>query len=202
MFFFFFCLPTVVVCLFAASYACVCTLSAALSLFYSRLFSNLVGFSVRSLPCPTSWNVSAATWAAHSASTVCFPLLCVPRFGESNLPLAETSATIKVSPIGGIILLKGFACTLEAGLGNILGCHMCRPGMRQNDWECQKILPPSSLSYCSCTLSWFTWARLGVCFWVLGNLFAINEYFTKKKKQQWYSECSFELVLFSSVSGR
>lgn len=55
-----------------------------------------------------------------------------PCFGESNLLLTETSAIIKVSSIGEVMLLKGFACVLEAGLGNTLGCQMCRPGMRQN----------------------------------------------------------------------
>lgn len=65
-----------------------------------------------------------------------------PCFGELNLSLTEMSATIKVSPIGGIMLLKGFACLFEAGLGNTLGCHMCHPGMTQNRGECQKIFPP------------------------------------------------------------
>lgn len=55
---------------------------------------------------------------------------------NQNLLLAEMSATIKVSPIGGVMLLKGFACLLEAGSGNMLGCHMCQPGMRRNSSEC------------------------------------------------------------------
>lgn len=75
-----------------------------------------------------------------------------PRCGESNL-LTETSATIKVSPISRVMLLKGFACILEAGSGNTLGCHMCRPGMRHNGWECQEIRSPMFLR-----LSWITWA--------------------------------------------
>lgn len=53
-------------------------------------------------------------------------------FGESNLLLTEMSARIKVSPIARVMLLKGLACILEAGSGSTLGCHMCRPGMRQN----------------------------------------------------------------------
>lgn len=61
----------VAVCIFGAPRAC--TWAAVLSLYYLGLFSNLVPFNMRSLLCPTSWNVSAATWTPHSANTVCFP---------------------------------------------------------------------------------------------------------------------------------
>lgn len=54
---------------------------------------------------------------------------------NQNLLLTGMSATIKASPVGGVMLLKGFACLLEAGSGNTLGCHMCQPGMRQNSSE-------------------------------------------------------------------
>lgn len=84
--------------------------------------------------CPTSRNVSAAVWAPRSASTVCFPSPYAVALVEPNLLLAETSATIRISPIGWVMLLKGFACILVAGSGNTLGCHLCRPGMRQNGW--------------------------------------------------------------------
>lgn len=49
-----------------------------------------------------------------------FPALC-PRFVESNLFLTEMSAAIKASPVGGVMLLKGFACLLEVGLGEHTG---------------------------------------------------------------------------------
>lgn len=55
-----------------------------------------------------------------------------PRIVESNRFLAGMSAAIKVSPVGGVMLLKGFACLLEVGSGSTLGCHM-----RQNGSECQ-----------------------------------------------------------------
>lgn len=115
---------------------CVHTLAAVLSLFYPRLFSNLVHFNMHFLLCPTSWNVFAAAWTPRSASSLLYAFALV------NLLLTETSATIKVSPVGGVMVLKGFACILETGLGNILGCHVCRFGMTQNSWECQKPPPP------------------------------------------------------------
>lgn len=45
---------------------------------------------------------------------------------NQNLLLAEMSATIKVSPVGGVMALKGFACLLETGRGNTPACHRCQ----------------------------------------------------------------------------
>lgn len=111
-------------------------------------------------------------------------------FGESNLLLTETSARIKVSPIARVMLLKGLACILEAGSGSTLGCHMCRPGMRQNGWGSQNVLPPPLSSvYCCSTLSWLTSAGPGC-------LFVLNNYFTKMVQV-----IHFRLLLFCSASG-
>ncbi len=94
-----------------------------------------------------------------------------PHFGESSLPLTEMSATIKVSPIGGVMRLKGFACLLEAGLGNTLGCHMCHPGIKMNGWESQKFFPLFALLYFHTELIHLSQERF--------YFFALNEYYTK-----------------------
>lgn len=92
----------------------------------------------RALPPPSHFlkclcgNVSAAL-----SDYRLFSLLCALALLNQNLLLTAMSATIKVSPIAGVMLLKGFACLLEAGSGNTLGCHLCYPGMRQNSLECQ-----------------------------------------------------------------
>lgn len=114
------------------SAVCVRPLAAVLSEFYPRLFSNLVRFNMHTLSSAPLLEMSLRQRKPHTLQVpFVFPPLR-PCFGESNLLLTETSATMKVSPIGRVVCLKGFACILEAGLGNTLGCHMCHPGMRQN----------------------------------------------------------------------
>lgn len=53
---------------------------------------------------------------------------------NQSLLLAEMSATIKVSPVGGVMPLKGFACLLETGWGNTLACHTCQLKAPLNPW--------------------------------------------------------------------
>lgn len=64
-------------------------------------------------------------------------------FGELNLLLTETSATIKVSPVGGVMVLKGFACILEAG-----SCGTY--------WDVMYAVPPPTSFYCSWIVSCVT----------------------------------------------
>lgn len=103
---------------------CSCASAAAPSLFYPRLFSNLVRFNMHPLLLPHFLRRLCGSVNPTLGVYRLFSLLYAPRFGEWNLPLAEVSATIKVSPIGGVMLLKGFACLLEAGSGNTLGSRM------------------------------------------------------------------------------
>lgn len=108
---------------------CSRTPAGVQSLFYPRLFSNPVHFNVHSLLSAPLLQMSLRQREPHTRQVpfVLPPLR--PRRGESNpLPLAETSAPIRASPVPGLMLVKGGACLLEAGSGSMLGCHMWRPG--------------------------------------------------------------------------
>lgn len=94
---------------------CLTALAAVLSLFYLRLFSNLVHFTGHLLLCPTlEVPVQQCEPRARHAPFVFHPKC--PCFGESDPLLAEMSAAIEISPIGRVIFLIGLACVSEGGL--------------------------------------------------------------------------------------
>lgn len=110
------------------------------------------------------------------------PPLC-PRCGESNL-LTETSATIKVSPISRVMLLKGFACILGR-LGEHTGMSYV-PSWHETQWL---GVPGNPFSHVSATeLNYLSQPRY---------LFILNKYFTKIVRIIY-----FWLLLLCSVSGR
>lgn len=139
----------------------VCTLAAVLSLYYPRLFSNLVRLNMHCLLCPTSWNVSAATQTPLGKYRLFSPPLR-PHFGESNLLLAEMFATIRVSPVVGVMLLKGSAWLLEVGLEKTHWDVVCAIlAWDRKGWQSARKSVLLSF-YCTFIRSWFTWAELFV----------------------------------------
>lgn len=114
------------------------------SLFCLRRFSNIVLFNMRSPSAP----LPPMSLQPCEPPTLLSPCVLCCDSGEQNLLLTETSSTIKVSSVGGLMPLKGFACTLGAGLGSAPGCHVCRPGMRQNG-RVPASPPPSVYSHCA-----------------------------------------------------
>lgn len=118
----------------ASAYACLLLpVAACIFFFAARVSSRAVSVLSQAIfkPCSLqhALSLSSAPLLAMSSRRreprtrrllFVFPALC-PRFVESNLFLTEMSATIKASPVGGVMLLKGFACLLEVGLGEHTG---------------------------------------------------------------------------------
>lgn len=118
---------------------------AVLCLYDLGLFSNLVPFnalhpssSISSYSSASSaplfemslrYNIAQAPTLPHPNTTPplsdyrLFSLALRPRLGQSKSSLLpEMSAAITVSPVGGVMFLKGFACLLE-------------PGLRETHWD-------------------------------------------------------------------
>lgn len=133
----------------SAFYTYICTLFAVCIIpgYFQTLFASMCIFS--SVPLLKMLLQQREPWAPRRPFTF---LLRALTLVNQKLLLAEMSATIKESPVGRVMLLKGFACLLEAGSGDTLGCHMCQPGMRQNSLECPWILELTRLSETICLL--------------------------------------------------
>lgn len=119
---------------------CICCKGNVPWLFYRRLFSNLVYFSAH-LPVPPLLEMSPRQHEpphTRRAGAVCFASLA-PDSRESNLLLTKVSAAMSVSSVGGVMLLKGFACIfrgrLKAGGGGEYSGMSYVPSWHERKWR-------------------------------------------------------------------
>lgn len=137
------------------------TLAAVPSLFYLRLFSNVVRFSVHSLLCPTSQNVSAAMRTPHSASAICVPS-CLPRLWWTESPSHWNVCHNKTISHWWGNAFERLCVRIRGRLGEHTGMS-CVSSWHETEWLIVPENPFHPSLYCFCTLDWFIQARLGAC---------------------------------------